>query len=83
MSGSMTLNMEPFLGLSTSSVWVKPIQHNLVQDQSPLGSLFHSDEDILEVRMEPDYPWDAMHHHFIFLPRHTFSIEKTKNKISM
>ena len=29
---------------------------------------------------EPYYPWDAMHHHFLFLPKHTFSPHKTKEE---
>ena len=30
--------------------------------------------------MEPDYPWDEMHHRSIFLPKHTFSPDKTKEQ---
>ena len=38
-----------------------------METQSPLGSLFHSNEDILKAMMQPDYLWDAMHHHSFFL----------------
>ena len=72
--------MESFSCLSTSFVQIEPIQHNLAQEQSPLGSLFHLDEYILKAMMEPDYPWDAIHHRSLFLPNHTFSPNKTKEQ---
>ena len=79
-SGSTTSTMESFSCLSTSSVRIEPIQNNLARDQSRLGSLFQSDEGILEVMMEPDYPWDAMHHHSLFPPKHKFSLDKTEEQ---
>jgi len=30
--------------------------------------IFHYNEDIMEVIMTPNYPWDDMHHHVYFLP---------------
>ena len=54
----------------------RPLRHSLAKDQSPLGSLFHSDEDILGAMTEPDYPWDVMHHRSLFLPKKAFSPNK-------
>lgn len=34
---------------------------------------FHSNEDILEAMITPNYPWDDMHHHSYFLPRDDFT----------
>ena len=30
--------------------------------------------------MEPDYPWDAMHHRSLFLPKHMFISDKKKEQ---
>ena len=29
---------------------------------------------------EPNYPWDAMHHRSLFLPKYMFSPDKTKEQ---
>ena len=74
--------MESFSCLSTSSTRITPIQYKPTKEQSPFLTLFHLDEDILETMTVPDYPWDAMHHRSLFLPKKTVSPDKiTKPEI--
>ena len=70
--------MESYSCLSTSSIRTEWLPHSLAWTQSPLGSLFLSDEDILEAITEPYYPWDAMHHCLFFLPKKHWVLKNRK-----
>lgn len=78
-SGSTTLTMESYSCMSTNFVTTEPLPHGLTQTHSPLDTLFHLDEDILEAMTKPDYLWDAMHHHSFFLPENKFGPKKPEN----
>jgi len=68
---------ESYSCASTSTT--KSTSQDSAHSKSTLDNIFQLNEDILKAMMEPEFPWDVMHHCSVFLPKETFSpsIKKT------
>lgn len=70
--GSMESTTESlsFLSFITKNTHLLP--RDLTQPSSTLYKMFHSRKAIMEAMMDPQCPWDAMHHHPSFLDKKYF-----------